>query len=301
MIHRPKAHPFIRFDFESIPATGWLTVMGILSFKLIYSIIVNLYIFPSDILRPIVVNTGGLIQATLIVNLIGLGLILTLLLRSGKLRKTDLGLKSKLIPPAVFVTTGIWSMIQIIGLATTFISTGSLALDSIWQNAGLTVIIGALIAQLAGNALVEEITYRGFLLPQIFSKLKDRWQTKNRKILIAVALVISQSIFAAFHIPNRIFHGLPVSDWPLDLFTLLGAGILFAFIYLRTGNLFIAIGLHAMANVPASLFFTQEIARYLVYGFGILLIIFYPQNKNPMGQSEKEKPPQQHQNNPDTG
>lgn len=55
------------------------------------------------------------------------------------------------------------------------------------------------------------------------------------------------------HIPHRIHEHLPWADFPVNL-ALTGAfGLLFCLVYLRTGNLLVAVIVHAVSNVPALL------------------------------------------------
>ena len=83
-------------------------------------------------------------------------------------------------------------------------SGGPFDANPLW-NRGATVVTGALIAQLLGNALYEEITFRGFLLPQLYLKL-ERWQDRPA-LRIACAVLLSVAMFALIHIPIRLWTG----------------------------------------------------------------------------------------------
>ena len=57
-------------------------------------------------------------------------------------------------------------------------------------------------------------------------------------------------LFVLSHIPNRIFSGYSLADIPLDFALLFAWGLFFTAIYLISGNLFLAIGVHALSNRP---------------------------------------------------
>ena len=73
---------------------------------------------------------------------------------------------------------------------------------------------------------------------------------------LVLALLVSQGLFALSHVPNRIYLGMKPDEIALDLLMLLGWGTLYALIYLRTNNLFIVVGIHALGNTPTTLFAT---------------------------------------------
>lgn len=279
---------FITFQFEKLRQATWLIIALFLIGKTAFSSFVNLVIFPSGVLSGISNATNGLVQPTLVVNLIGLLIIVIgVIVYLGKINKNEIGINLRLIPRALVITFIIWASVQIIGAIASIIQNGALVLDTSWQNASWQIALGLIIAQLAGNALVEEIEYRGFLLPQLFLKINGHSSIRSRRLKIALALFASQTLFALMHIPNRIYVGMSLSEWPLDLFTLLGIGVLYSFVYLRTGNLFIAVGLHSLANVPLSLFTSQEVARFIVLAIALLIVFLW--RKNP-AELTGEKP-----------
>ncbi|OZQ91757.1 CPBP family intramembrane glutamic endopeptidase [Paenibacillus sp. VTT E-133291] len=62
-------------------------------------------------------------------------------------------------------------------------------------------------------------------------------------------MLISQSIYVAIHIPNRIYSGLVRKDFVYDFIALLILGVIFSLLYVLTKNLFFVIGVHALMNV----------------------------------------------------
>jgi membrane protease YdiL (CAAX protease family) len=265
---------FIGFEFEKVRETRWPVIAGFFVAVALFTSVVNLVVFPSNAFLRLAQATAGLVQSTLIVNLIGLVIIVIgIIIYAGKLRKGDVGIRFSLLPQAILTTLCLWAAIQLIGLGINVVSGGGLALDSVWQERRWTVVLGAFIAQLFGNSLLEEIEYRGFLLPQFFLKFKGL--AFHRNLRIAAAIVASQLVFSLSHVANRLYQGVPFSEWPLGFFTLLGIGVLFAFIYLRTGNLFIAVGVHSLADSPVSLFISQAAAGNMALALGLILILVW--------------------------
>jgi len=63
-------------------------------------------------------------------------------------------------------------------------------------------------------------------------------------------LAISSLIFSAFHIPVRLFYGIPISQVLISLGLLFAAGIYFGLVYIRTQNILFAGLAHGSWNVP---------------------------------------------------
>ncbi len=117
----------------------------------------------------------------------------------------------------------------------------------------MLAVLGGLIGQLGGNALYEEIAYRGFLFPQVWARLAARWPARPGRALVA-ALLGSQALFALRHVPIRILQGFDPVDLAISLAMVLAIGVIYALLYLRTQNLFLVIGVHALYDAPTALF-----------------------------------------------
>ena len=154
---------------------------------------------------------------------------------------------------------------------------GSVALSAEWVNPAF--MVGLVLTQIFGNALFEEIAYRGFMFPQLYLRMTGLRARPWARL--ALALLISQGLFALSHIPNRIYLGMTPSEIALDLLMLLGWGTLYTLIYLRTDNLFIVVGIHALGNTPTTLFRTVPLlsgdgASILIYTLVILFLFGLP-------------------------
>jgi membrane protease YdiL (CAAX protease family) len=83
--------------------------------------------------------------------------------------------------------------------------------------------------------LYEELLFRGYLLALL-----------RRHVGTGSALAVAAALFAAYHVPARGL-GIMVASW------LLG-GLLYGYLYLRSGSLWVALSVHVAHNWAADLF-----------------------------------------------
>lgn len=242
--------------------------------------VVNLVFFAGNAFRPLASATGGLFTGSLLANLVFIAaLVLVIILGVGRLRLYDIGLVRRNIMPGLVYTVGLWLVAQIVHLLAGLATYGTVSLNAEWLTYGVGFMIGLLLTQIFGNALFEEIAYRGFLVPQLYLRL-ERLRDRPWKRLFA-ALLISQTAFALSHIPNRIYLGMTAGDIAIDLLMLVGWGILYALLYLRTDNLFLVVGVHALGNTPTTIFATAPMltgagASMLIYLLAVTATFLYP-------------------------
>jgi len=240
--------------------------------------IVNLIVFAGEWLRPLGAATAGLITGTLVVNLILIVVLVGgVMLLYGRLRPSDLGLIAARLPSGLAATIALWLAAQGIHALAGLLTHGTLVLDSRWSTAGMA-LLGLLLAQVIGNALFEEIAYRGFLFPQLFFQLTG---LRRRWVRCLVAVTAAGVVFALSHIPNRIYLGMTPDAIAVDLLLLVGWGLLYTLIYLRTDNLWLTVGIHALGNAPTTLFQTTPVlagagASFLLYGLAVLALFGFP-------------------------
>ncbi len=261
---------------EPIRSARKHTILWLVAAHFALTVVVNLVLFAGGTFRPLASATGGVFTGSLVANLVFIGtLVVLIILRFGRLRLYDIGLIPRHIPKGALFVLAIWGAAQAIHLIAGLIEYGSVTLSADWVNPGL--MLGVVLSQLFGNALFEEIAYRGFLFPQLYLRLK---RLASRRRLVA-ALLISQGLFALSHIPNRIYLGMTPDEIAVDLLMLLGWGVLYALIYLRTDNLFIVVGIHALGNAPTTLFRTAPLlsgdgASILIYTLVIIVLFGVP-------------------------
>lgn len=230
------------FNIKEAP---WKVLLVYLLVSIGLTLLINLVLFPSPIFMPLAMSTWGLIDGTLQANLINILVFSLIVFGWGKLRPADVGLKWGKLAQGVFLTGLLWLATQAIVLLINWIN-GDVHFDPMWSERGVTSVIGGLIAQLLGNAFFEEMQYRGFFLSQIYLKIKDSNERRRLAWAIAAMLVL----FVLSHIPNRIFSEYTLADIPLDFAMLFGWGLFFTAVYLLSGNLFLAVGIHALSNRP---------------------------------------------------
>ncbi len=241
--------------------------------------IVNLVFFAGNAFRPLASATGGLFTGSLLVNVAFIGVLVGwVILKRGRLRLYDVGAILSHLPMGIIYTIGFWGVAQVVHLIFSLLTYGTVTLNPEWVN-NSSFMIGLILTQVIGNALFEEIAYRGFLFPQLYLKL-DGWRHRPW-LRLGAAILFSQGLFALSHIPNRLYLGMSISQIAPDLLLLLGWGILYTLIYLRTDNLFLVVGVHALGNAPSTLFATSPVfegggASLFMYAIVVLLLFGVP-------------------------
>jgi hypothetical protein len=256
---------------------GTLLLFVILHALLITGI--NLLLFANGAFRPLAEWTGGLLNGTLIANLLLLALLVGgVCLWFGRLRPYDIGWLPAQLPSALLFTLSLWGAAQVVHLVAGWAMHGSITLHPAWAS-GTGVVLGVLIGQILGNALFEELAYRGFVFPQLYLRLHGDGERPWHGFLLT--LIISQALFALVHIPNRLYLGMSAGEIAADLAMLTGWGVLFTLIYMRTDNLFLVTGVHALGNAPTTLFASMPAlggagASLLIYALAVLAIFALP-------------------------
>ena len=157
-------------------------------------------------------------------------------------RPVDLGLSQRGILLGIGYGLTWWVLTQAVLLALAFV----LGLPLQWPV--LTGNIGELIDQLLIFALSEEIVSRGFVMAQLYRKLQRT--CGNTTISLTAAILLSQILFALVHLPHRMVEHVPAAELMTNLALTGASGVLFCLLYLRTGNLLVALAVHAVSNVP---------------------------------------------------
>ncbi|HUF00542.1 MAG TPA: CPBP family intramembrane glutamic endopeptidase [Anaerolineales bacterium] len=260
------------FNVKEAP---WKVILVYLAASIVLVSIINLVLFPGPFFDPIARATGSLIDATLQANLLNILLFSLIVFGWGKLGPADVGLEWGKLAQGLSLTALLWLATQAIILLINWIN-GDIHLDPAWSERGVTTILGGLIAQLAGNAFFEEMNYRGFYLGQFYLKIRN----PNGRRRLTWAILSMLGLFILSHIPNRIFSGYTLADIPLDFALLFIWGLFFTAVYLISGNLFLAIGVHALLNRPTTITeapFPVQILLFLLTG--ILLTVLRNRNK----------------------
>ena len=128
--------------------------------------------------------------------------------------------------------------------------------------AGRDIHLGAealgreLVTHLLGIAVIEELFYRGFLLRQLWLHLRTAIRSPRDALVLAIAA--ASVIFAAVH---------PLPAPSIDTLLVFGehllAGAVYAFVYARTGNLWLAVAFHGVNNAMLGLA-ADDLSRFVV-------------------------------------
>ena len=186
---------------ETTRAPFWVIALT-LAAQFVLDALWNLVVFPHRWLRPLSYATDGLLNVTFWANIIMLltvvgGAIFIL----GHLKPRDVGLRLEDAGVAALFTASLWASVNCFVAMGVVLKGASLALDPGWskpmENAGLFV------GQIFGNALYEEIVYRGFLTVQVYLLL----ERLGRNLAMVLAVVMVQAIFATIHIPMLMVAG----------------------------------------------------------------------------------------------
>jgi membrane protease YdiL (CAAX protease family) len=233
-------------------------------------IAVALTVFEGTWFDPLVRATNGLVNDTLLVNLLGLPLLVgAVVLWLGHLRPADVGLRRADLPLALAVLLLLWLATQAIALAVACATTDAVTPHPLWARRGVSGVLGLLLAQVFGNAVLEEVGYRGFLLRQLHLRL-DR--VAGRRTRVVLAVTISQALFAVMHLPNRLREGDAGAGLVWSVLIAFGLGVLLALLYLRTNNLLLVVGVHALINTP-TLLVASPVSHEIVEGLAVLLLV----------------------------
>jgi membrane protease YdiL (CAAX protease family) len=194
--------------------------------------------------------THGLINGTL-VQTVTMQLILIggFLMGICRFRPRELGLDRAKLPAALILTALIWAANQIVLVFVLALSGQEIAVNPDWTSGGWTRAAGAWLGQLIGNTPLEEVVFRGFLVPQCLLFALSWMPTARAANCVLLALLLSQSLFTVLHAFFNLHQ--PQGQWLLLAQFIMG--LTFAGLYVRTGNLFLAMGLHTLINNPGPL------------------------------------------------
>lgn len=236
----------------------WSTVA---LFLIVQTILITLLVVSRmELLMPVARATGWIIQVDLIAGGVLLVLVVGgILLRHGGLRFSDVGLIRSHFPHAAIVTAGFWMATQVVLFLASVFHTGNVELHPHWHEPGTLIMITFLVAMLIGVPLYEEVAFRGFLFPQLYLKIGGAHRTR-----VWIAAIASAVVFSLVHIPTRLLVGqFAGADLLSQLMVLILAGLFGVVMYLRTENLLIVTGIHALVNAPTQIV-TAPINAFIV-------------------------------------
>lgn len=187
--------------------------------------------------------SGGWISVTLVASA-GIGLVqLAIVFGPGRRAPAELGWRWRDVPAGIGAGVLLWALMQVPAVVAWLGGTGSPGIHPAWS-AGLGIALGPLLAQVLGTALMEETAFRGFLWREFARRFGGR-----RRGAWAGAIV-SQAAFALLHVPVRLSQGATLAELAPMVLGLFAVGLVFVAVYAATGNLFVAVAVHALGNAP---------------------------------------------------
>jgi len=244
-------------------------ILCIILFLIPFNQVISIYSYKFKIFEQIALQTNYLILPTLLINIVSISFFSILIFYFGKLRIKDFFLNSKKLIEGLKWVLILWIATNLCTIIYEIISVGKFKIANI-----STFQIGKLFGQLFGNALLEEILYRGLFLTQFYLIAK---QKINNKAAVILAVCLSQVLFSLAHIPNRFASGSSfTTNLGLELVMLFLAGVILSIIYIRTQNLIFLIGGHSFSNYPINLIQTDgAIISMIVILLMILIAVFW--------------------------
>lgn len=232
---------------------------------------------PRLALQRLQIASGGWIEPLLVRSHVVLLAFLAVVLVLGRQGFGALGWRARQVVPGLLVYLGAWCVLQI-GLVLAVVRRdGTLELHPMWTSYGLPAVLGGVLAQLGGHALVEDTAFRGFFLPELRARLA-RPASLVALVVTALALVGSSLLFGLAHLPTLVLvHGVGLAELVARQAHFLSAGLALGLAYLATRNLFAVVGLHVLLNDPAPVVavpgWVLNRAVLIVFG-GVILLGF---------------------------
>jgi len=165
----------------------------------------------------------------------------------GRQRPGDLGLRAAGIVPGIAFGALYWLSLQAAAIVAAPWFGKRAGLDPQLAAGAWLAFAGPLLDQLIFFASAEEIVHRGFLLPQIYLRLRAHLTPRTA---LTVATLFGSAFFSLLHIPHRLLEGVSERELFLQLLLLVAAGVFLCMIYMLTGNLLCAVLTHALSNFP---------------------------------------------------
>jgi len=220
--------------------------------------------------------SNGWIEPLLVRSQVVLAAFLLVVVFYGGLRVRGFGWRARDLVPGILIWFGAWSVLQL-GLLAAVVRQGiPLEFHPMWTRFGLPAVLGGVLAQALGHALVEDTAFRGFFLPEIRRKLARPASVAALLGGLAVAVLGSSLLFGLAHLPTRLLlNGL---DWRALLAEqghFLAAGAALGLAAVATRNLFAVIGLHVLLNDPAPVVAVpgEVLSRAILVVFGGVVVL----------------------------
>ncbi len=224
--------------------------------------------------------TSGVVDSLGILSLLKIAFVcMGVIFWTGRFRSRHLGLEWSKFKTGILTTLFLWAMLQFAQAAYGLLFSSELGFQGTWQRTGSIQIIGGFFLYAIGKAFFDELTYRGLLLPQLHLKCR-RYINLDDRITLGLAVVISQTIYLIIQLPLiSMFASTGISS-AMTLTSLFFLSILNSLIYLRTKNLYIIIGMHALWYHPVFVAAPSIPHSFILVLLAIGFILIWPHLPN---------------------
>jgi uncharacterized protein len=192
--------------------------------------------------------TRNLVPANWIVlPLAALAVLLLAIPTAGRIKLDDVGLNRDYFGRGLGVIAMIWVASQVIGVLPRVVADRPVLLDRAFEY-GSRWEMGRQFLSALATATLEEIALRGFLLVQLYLLFNRDNPDDEKGMGWATAITVVVSCLVT--LPRT----LPYPTMELaatDLGVVVAGTIFLCWLYLRTGNLFFVIGVHALLLAPS--------------------------------------------------
>lgn len=204
-------------------------------------------LFDLEWLNAMETATRGAVTAGLVMSLAGIAILLAVIVLAGRVQLDDVGLHRDYLGRGVGVVAMIWGASQVIGVLPRVVANRPVLLDHDFEYGSRWELAGQFFSAL-GNATLEEVAFRGFLLVQLYLLLNRN--NRDEEAGMAWAAIITVIVANLAVLPRTLpYPSLEVAA--TDQAILLLGGLFLCWLYFRTRNLFFVIGVHALLIAPS--------------------------------------------------
>lgn len=209
---------------------------------------------PRSALLALEEASGGWIEPVLLRSQLVLAAFLLVVVLIGRKRPGDFGWSAKKLLPGLALFAGAWLALQLVLVLAVVARGQPLALHPAWARVGLAGVLGGVLAQALGHALVEDTAFRGFFLPELRARCVRPGSLLAFVAVLALGVAGSSLLFGLAHLPTRaLVKGSGLAELVSEQWEFFSAGIALGLAFVATRNLFAVVGLHVLLNAPAPL------------------------------------------------
>jgi membrane protease YdiL (CAAX protease family) len=209
---------------------------------------------PRAALESLQAASGGWIEPVLVRSQVVLLAFLGVVLLLGRRKPAEIGWSLRKLGPGVALSLVAWALLQLVLVAWVLASGAPLAPHASWARVGVGGVLGGVLTQALGHALVADTVFRGFYLPELRARFLRPGSALVVVALGFAALAASSLLFGLAHLPTRaLIKGSDLSELVTEQLEFFSAGLALGLAMLTTRNLFAVVGLHVLLNAPAPL------------------------------------------------